>query len=947
MNHTQEQKISVVIPCYNHGRFLTEAVTSVVNQTYKNWECIIVNDGSNDNTSQIANDLIKIYDKQNISLIEKTNSGVIDSRNIGVEKSQGNFILFLDADDKIHPNFLKETLTVLIENPEVGFVYVDVQYFGYKTEIVQYSDFNPQQFLYSNQATVTSLFRKKIYTIVGGFKKEMEFAWEDWEFWISVYESGWQGYHLAKPYLYYRQHQTGSRQNRLEFNPVFHVVQKARIVTLHPELYSDQEVKLSTKILIEYEELSNNKVTTLSVVVPWWDHTEFLELWENNLKYLPNCEIIFIDNGSNEENKKTLEGFCKKHNIELIRNQENRGFSAANNQGLAVATGDYVLHLNNDLSIKKLDIQHICSLAGEGIAGPGEAQNELYIPYVEGWGLCVKKSILEKLGGWNEIYGPGYWDDVDLCYRAKLAGYPVIGIPEMSQWIEHITNATGRDGRLEQITLHVTNRKKFIDQYFNISPKIIIDGVFFQLYKTGIARVWKSLLEEWANTEFADHILVLDRANTAPKINGIRYRAVSPYNYNDTESDRQMLQQICDEEGAELFISTYYTTPINTPSVFMAYDMIPEVLGGNLSEPMWREKHNAIKHASAFISISENTARDLSRFFPDISLESITVAHCGVDPLFSPASENEINAFKYKYGINKPYFLLSGLGGYKNSILFLQAFAQLNNKHSFDIVATGAGNQLPPEWRQYTAGCTFHGLQLSDEELRLAYAGAVALVYPSQYEGFGMPVAEAMACGCPVITTPNASLPEVGGEAVIYVKDDDIEGMTNALCEVQKPSLRRNLIEVGLKQAHKFSWSKMADIVSNVLINQALDIFKLREINLIMFPDWTQSEDDLYLQLGEVIIELANSSDADKSTLLIYAGDTDPETADLVLSSIAMNLMMEYEIDITEKMQISLIEEINQKLLPNLHSRIVLEVENQEAIAKYNAENLPDFEVGV
>ena len=60
-----------------------------------------------------------------------------------------------------------------------------------------------------------------------------------------------------------------------------------------------------------------------------------------------------------------------------------------------------------------------------------------------------------------------------------------------------------------------------------------------------------------------------------------------------------------------------------------------------------------------------------------------------------------------------------------------------------------------------------------------------------------------------------------------------------------------------------------------------------------------------------------------------------------------MNLMMEYEIDITEKMQISLIEEINQKLLPNLHSRIVLEVENQEAIAKYNAENLPDFEVGV
>ncbi|MTJ47266.1 glycosyltransferase [Dolichospermum sp. UHCC 0259] len=484
-------------------------------------------------------------------------------------------------------------------------------------------------------------------------------------------------------------------------------------------------------------------------------------------------------------------------------------------------------------------------------------------------------------------------------------------------------------------------------------PIILIDGVFFQLLKTGIARVWKSLLEQWVNTEFANHIVVLDRANTAPKINGIRYRAISPYSYNNTESDRQMLQQICDEEGAELFISTYYTTPIDTPSVFMAYDMIPEVMGANFDEPMWREKHNAIKHASAFLSISEHTAKDLSIFFPDISLESITVAHCGVDPLFSPASEDEINAFKHKYGINKPYFLLGGLGGYKNTILFFQAFSQLINKHSFDIVATGAGNQLPSEWRQYTAGCTFHGLQLSDAELRLAYAGAVALVYPSQYEGFGMPVAEAMACGCPVITTPNASLPEVGGKAVIYVKDDEIEGMANALCEVQKPSLRRNLIQAGLVQAQKFSWSKMADIVSNVLINQTLESlpFNLGEINLIMFPDWNQSEDDLYGQLGEVIKALATDYHADETTLLIYASNTDPETADGILSSIAMNLIMEDEIDITESIQISLIEEISEKqwqtLLPHLQSRIVLEVENQEAISKLQAETLPTFEIEV
>ncbi|MGI0483728.1 glycosyltransferase family 4 protein, partial [Geminocystis sp. CENA526] len=392
------------------------------------------------------------------------------------------------------------------------------------------------------------------------------------------------------------------------------------------------------------------------------------------------------------------------------------------------------------------------------------------------------------------------------------------------------------------------------------SPIILIDGVFFQLYQTGIARVWKSLLEQWANTDFANHILVLDRANTAPKINGIRYRTIQPYDYNNTEVDRTLLQQICDEEGAELFISSYYTTPINTPSVFMAYDMIPEVIGTNLNEVMWQEKHKGINHASAFIAISENTAKDINKFFPQIPLESITVAHCGVSPLFSPASPQEIANFKYKYGIQKPYFLLGGLGGYKNSILFFQAFAQLANKTGFDIVATGAGSQLPPEWRQFTAGCTFYGLQLTDEELRLAYSGAVALVYPSKYEGFGMPVAEAMACGCPVITTPNASLPEVGGSAVIYVNADDIEGMANALCDVQKPTLRHNLIQAGLQQAQKFSWATMAEIVKEALFNAISPQIKLTDTNYLVFPDWQTDEEELSIELTQLIYKLANNS---------------------------------------------------------------------------------------
>ncbi|MGB8686639.1 MAG: glycosyltransferase, partial [Microcoleus sp.] len=222
---------------------------------------------------------------------------------------------------------------------------------------------------------------------------------------------------------------------------------------------------------------------------------------------------------------------------------------------------------------------------------------------------------------------------------------------------------------------------------------------------------------------------------------------------------------------------------------------------------------------SAYITISHNTASDLLKFFPDIAPELVTVAHCGVSQKISPASQEEIEHFKIKYNLSKRYFIMVGAaGGHKNAPLFLQAFAQLPNQPEFDIVCTFHSALTKDEFEPYTSGSTVHKLPLSDEELKAAFSGAVALVYPSQYEGFGLPILEAMACGCPVITCPNASIPEVAGEAALYVKDDDVEAMAIALVDIQKPEVREALIAAGVEQAKKFSWSKMAKTVSSVLI---------------------------------------------------------------------------------------------------------------------------------
>jgi glycosyltransferase involved in cell wall biosynthesis len=354
-------------------------------------------------------------------------------------------------------------------------------------------------------------------------------------------------------------------------------------------------------------------------------------------------------------------------------------------------------------------------------------------------------------------------------------------------------------------------------------PRIVIDGIFWQYLASGIGRLWENVLREWVASGFIDHVTLLDRSGTAPRIEGVHYWTIARHDYARTGGDSVYLESVCRRLDADLFVSTYYSLPTTTPSFFAGYDMIPEVLGFPLDDEAWNEKRRAILHASAHAMISMNSARDLESLYPSVAAGSTCVAYCGVDPIFTRPDQAEVDAFKQRHGLNgKRYVLMvgerRGFGGYKNGALVFRALAGMADGEALTLLCAGGQPDIEPELRELAPGLDVRRIAPGDLELRAAYAGAHALLYPSKYEGFGMPPLESMACGTPAIVCRNSSLPEVAGDAAIYVDADDPAEMIAAIRELHDPATRADLIARGSRQAVRFTFAGMAGQLANALV---------------------------------------------------------------------------------------------------------------------------------
>lgn len=240
-----KDKVSVIVPCYKCENYITECVDSVLASSYKNVEIIVVNDGSPDN---VLNVLEKYKKSSIIKIINQDNQGLSAARNNGIKKATGKYILPLDSDDKIAPDYIEKAIAEFERNPNLGIVYCQAEFFGEKSVPWELETYNFPRILSRNCIFCSAVFKKSDWEKAGGYKAEMIYGIEDYEFWISLIEKGAQVYQIPEVLFYYRKKISDSMCDTLGSSIEKQKQMLKQIICFHLNLYKKHEKALTSDI---------------------------------------------------------------------------------------------------------------------------------------------------------------------------------------------------------------------------------------------------------------------------------------------------------------------------------------------------------------------------------------------------------------------------------------------------------------------------------------------------------------------------------------------------------------------------------------------------------------------------------------------------------------------------------------------------------------------------
>ncbi len=245
-----EPLVSIIVPCYNLSEYLLETLVSIEAQSYPNWECIIVDDGSTDATARVAQQWCGTREK--FTYIYKENGGQSSARNLGIRSSSGQYILCVDADDKINPEYIDKCVEVVSKDPQIGIVYCKAEKFcGKKHKAWELPPYSIERMLCSNMIFSCALFHRSHFNQTNGFDENRQNLYEDWDFWLSIIELGYRVHCIDEVLFYYRVRNlsfSNQVRGKVKWQSIFVVVNN------HLPLYakhrdSNALLKISQKLL--------------------------------------------------------------------------------------------------------------------------------------------------------------------------------------------------------------------------------------------------------------------------------------------------------------------------------------------------------------------------------------------------------------------------------------------------------------------------------------------------------------------------------------------------------------------------------------------------------------------------------------------------------------------------------------------------------------------------
>ncbi len=369
--------------------------------------------------------------------------------------------------------------------------------------------------------------------------------------------------------------------------------------------------------------------------------------------------------------------------------------------------------------------------------------------------------------------------------------------------------------------------------------RVAINAWFLRQTATGSGQYLRHLLQEYAARHAGQHEFLLCEPagrwverDALPTWPGDHLFLRTPFDRQSRRLSKVWFEQVsfplaCWQWGADVAHVPYWAAPLFSPSpvVVTIHDLIPLLFpayrGGVAGEAYVRLVSASARRSALVLTDSHSSRRDIVHHL-GVPAGRVQTVYLAAGDRFRPPDSSALRAVAQKYSLPDRYFLyLGGFDVRKNVPVVLRAFARLGERAAHLVVAGACPRRdtpLFPDPRRVAAGLGIEGrvhfIGWVDEDDKPAlYGGAVALVFPSRYEGFGLPPLEAISCGTPAIVSRRGALPEVVGEGGLYVEDpNDVDGLAGAMRRLWSDrELRTKLSRAGMAQAACFDWGRAAD----------------------------------------------------------------------------------------------------------------------------------------